>query len=61
MGTNSLRPIDFICYRYTWDKGVGTMFLFYIDGLWDEDKLSIEEALDKYPIDEYNWLHMEQT
>jgi len=50
--------IDFVCYRYKWTEGVGTMFLFYLDGEWDEDKLCIDEALANYPVDKYNWIHI---
>lgn len=31
------------------------VYYFYIDGLWDEDKLLYNEALVKYPPKEYNW------
>ena len=59
--------IEFVCYRYTFTgsqikpiRETTTLFLFYIDGLWDEDKLTIEQALKKYPIEKYNWLVLEQ-
>lgn len=31
------------------------VYYFYIDGLWDEDKLLHGEALVKYPPEKYNW------
>lgn len=31
------------------------VYYFYVDGLWDEDKLLYEEALVKYPPEKYNW------
>lgn len=31
------------------------VYYFYIDGVWDEDKLLYDEALAKYPPKEYNW------
>lgn len=49
--------IDFVCYKYRFAKGITTLFLFYPDGIWDEDKLTIKEALNKYPIELYNWLY----
>jgi len=35
------------------------MFLFYPDGEWDEDKQTLEEALESYPPEKYEWLHIE--
>jgi hypothetical protein len=40
------------------DKKV-TLFLFYPKGVWDEDKLTLSEALERYPVNKYNWLFME--
>ena len=51
--------INFTCYKYKWGDGVGTMFLFYPEGVWDEDKLTIEEALEHYPVDKYEWIFLE--
>ena len=48
--------IEFTCYKYKADDCVFTMFLFYPSGEWDEDKLTIQEALISYPVDEYEWL-----
>lgn len=31
------------------------VYYFYIDGLWDEDKLLYDEALAKYPSKEFIW------
>lgn len=31
------------------------VYYFYIDGVWDEDKLLYEEALVKYPSKEFIW------
>lgn len=31
------------------------LFLFYPERVWDDEKLTIEEALQKYPTDKYNW------
>lgn len=53
--------IKFICYRYVYhtDNGnsVTTLFSFYPNGVWDEDKLTIDEAVVQYPPDKYNWIH----
>ncbi len=51
-------PINFTCYECRWSDRHGTMFLFYPNGVWDEDKLAIEEALANYPIDKYEWIHI---
>lgn len=51
--------IGFVCYKYKWDNGVGTMFLFYPDGEWDEDKLTIQEAIKQYPPEKYEWINLE--
>jgi hypothetical protein len=51
------KDITFTCYKYDWDEGTGTLFLFWPDGVWDEDKLTIHEALDRYPVSEYEWIH----
>jgi len=56
---NGKREVGFICYKYQWSEGVGTMFQFFPDGEWDEDKLTLKEALEYYPIDEYEWVFLE--
>lgn len=33
-----------------------SLYFFYTNGIWDEDKLSNEEALIKYPTTKYNWI-----
>ena len=49
--------INFMCYPYTDRSGHKyTIFLFYTDGMWGEDKSTLEEALTKYPPDKYNWI-----
>ncbi len=53
------KPIKFTCYEYHWTDRHGTMFLFYPGDVWDEDKLTIEEALSHYPIDQYEWIHFD--
>ena len=53
---NNKIEINFVCYAYTWNEGAGTMFQFFPDGVWDEDKLTIEEALKNYPIGKYEWI-----
>ena len=37
------------------------IFYFYPNGVWDEDKLSLEGALDRYPREEYLWLLCEEA
>ncbi len=50
------QKISFICYPYTFTNGEGTLFEFHVDGKWDEDKLTLEEALKKYPLHSYVWI-----
>ena len=59
--TTELRLIKFTCYEYNYSDGVTTLFLFYPDGVWDEDKLSLSDALNNYPISEYEWVHFNST
>jgi len=59
--TKKLKDVGFICYKYTWSKGIGTLFLFYPDGQWDDDKLTLNEALKNYPPKEYNWIHINDS
>jgi hypothetical protein len=53
------KDIKFTCYEYLWNEGVGTMFLFYPGGDWDEDKMTLSESLKKYPVDKYEWIHFD--
>lgn len=57
---NNKIDITFICYAYKWDEGIGTMFLFYPEGIWDENKLTLEEALQDYPPTKYEWIHSDE-
>ena len=54
---NDKIDIQFTCYEYRWTEGVGTMFLFYPGGIWDEDKMTLSESLEQYPVEEYEWIH----
>lgn len=59
---NDLTDIHFVDYLYTGADDIQwTMFLFYLDGIWDEDKSTLEEGLKKYPPAKYNWLHIEEV
>lgn len=55
-GLMTIKDISFTCYACTFSEGRATIYLFYPEGEWDEDKLSLEEALEAYPITEYNWI-----
>jgi hypothetical protein len=50
-------PIDFLCYAYAWPEGSCTLFQFYPNGEWDEDKQTLKEALVQYPIEHYEWIY----
>lgn len=46
------------------DTGYKEVYLFYpedepYNGNWDEDKLTLSEALKKYPKSEYQWFLMD--
>jgi hypothetical protein len=58
---NGKTEITFVCYKYNWDDGVGTMFLFYPNGEWDEDKLTLDEALVAYPSDQFEWINADDS
>jgi len=51
--------IYFLCYEYVYSQGITTLFLFYPNGEWDDDKNTIQESLVKYPLDKYEWVHSE--
>lgn len=53
--------IEFTCTRIHFSDGQGTLFWFYPNGIWDEHKLTIEEAINKYPPHTYEWLHVENN
>lgn len=40
------------------DIGVTEIYFFYPDGVWDDDKLILSEALDKYPKNKYDWVEV---
>jgi len=49
-----MTDIDFDCFR----SGRHTLFSFFPNDKWDEDHLTLDQALQKYPISEFNWLHI---
>lgn len=51
--------IIFDCYASRFSDGTATIFQFWPDGEWDEDKHSLEEALQAYPPAKYNWIKAE--
>lgn len=53
-----MKDVVFVCYN-SWsekDQKDFTLFLFYPDGVWDEDKLMIKDAVKKYPPKKFNWI-----
>ena len=32
------------------------IYYFYPNNIWDDDKLSLKEALEKYPKSEFEWV-----
>ena len=56
-----MMDILFDCYKYYYEQeGETTIFMFWPDGLWDEEKYTLEEALSAYPPSMYNWIKMEE-
>ena len=52
------RPkVTFTCYRYVATEGEFTMFKFWPDGVWDEYKYTMDEALEAYPPSAWSWIH----
>jgi hypothetical protein len=50
--------INFSChvsYSST-DQKYWTVFKFYPNGMWDECKWTLVEALKHYPLDKYDWV-----
>jgi len=56
----SKQVVEFSCYKYHDNDGVCTMFIFSIDGVWDEHKRGLEEAIKKYPYKYYEWVYDEK-
>ena len=45
----------FDCYLYIQGNGEQyTLFQFFPDGVWDEDKLTLKEAIKKYGITRFH-------
>jgi hypothetical protein len=54
------RIVEFTCYKYHDKDGVCTLFLFSINGVWDECKRGLEESIKKYPYKYYEWVFDEK-
>jgi hypothetical protein len=54
------QDVIFTCYPYQYTEGLSTMFQFWVDGIWDEDKDTLEQGLKKYPADRWNWVLMQE-
>lgn len=46
-------PIEYV--SYIWEPPNTRLFIFFFDGEWDEDKLTYEQAIKRYPREEYEW------
>lgn len=55
-----MKVIEFTVYKSEDVHGELWLFLFYIDGEWDEWKWTLEEAIDKYPLDKYTWVSIDE-
>jgi len=54
------KQIHFTSYTANFDDDIScTLFLFYPNGVWDEYKRLYNEAIEKYPPNEYEWIKLE--
>lgn len=51
-----LEPIDY-AVAYTEH---GELLYFYPDGIWDDCKLTLQEAEEKYPKTKYKWIEINE-
>jgi len=51
--------IGFATYETVSGATVWTVYLMYPGGIWDESKLTKEEAEAAYPLDQYEWFELE--
>jgi hypothetical protein len=55
-----MKQIDYITYEVRFDDiGSQTAYHFYPDDVWDEYTYTYSEALEAYPLDEYEWVKIE--
>jgi hypothetical protein len=47
-------------YLSKFDTGTERIYLFYPDGVWDEHKLTLDQAEERYPTDKYVWIKLEE-
>jgi hypothetical protein len=48
--------IEYRTHNATSKDGPWRCYLFYPDGVWDEEKLNLQQAQKKYPQTDYNWV-----
>ncbi len=53
MKPDNLKKINYISHYYK--EYAGRLFQFYPEGTWDEDKMTYNESLIKYPKNKYIW------
>lgn len=55
-----MKQINYVTYEARFsDLGLDTVYIFYPDGVWDEYTYLYSEAVKAYPLDEYEWVKME--
>lgn len=55
-----MKQINYVTYEARFsDIGLDTVYNFYPNGIWDEYKYTYEEAIQAYPLDEFEWIEME--
>ena len=57
-----MKQINYVTYKTTFgdgSEGPTDIFLFYPYGVWDEYKYTYAEAVNAYPLDEYEWVEMQ--
>lgn len=55
----SKTQINYTSHESLSDDGPWTVYFFYPDGVWDEDKLTLKEAEAKYPPKKFDWVKIE--
>lgn len=53
---SKLTRIEYRSHMAAGSDGPWRVYLFYPDGVWDEDKKTLEEAQKAYPKSRYQWV-----
>ena len=53
------KVVTYISYHFPEYKC--RLFWMYVDGVWDEDKRTYEDAIEAYPKDKWGWVKIKET